>query len=376
MNIQKRVYEFRKYIEQEGVTAAVVMLPDHQYYLSGFKAIMYSRPIFLIIDPVEATIIVPGLEELHAQQHAHVDTIKVYYEQPEKSQNNYKKMVEEVISKYPSGSKIGLDFANAPTSLYQWIQDLGYLVEDVSEKLVMMRYIKEEAEIAMMKKAGELVNIGVKTSVEACILGISEIKMDTKGNNAINIATSNEYPDSVLESYGMTLSGKVRSTFPHAFSSTRRFEKGDVLIHSRQVSLNGYRAELERTVIIGKPSDEQEKLFELATEAQQKAIDYIRPGVTASEVDQVARDLIKRAGVGEYAVHRIGHGLGISPHEEPYVRFDNNLVLEEGMVFCIEPGIYVPGIGGFRHSDTVVVRKAGAELITEHPKTLNQLAFY
>ncbi|WP_028784023.1 M24 family metallopeptidase [Thalassobacillus devorans] len=373
MNIDKRILELRNHLEQEGMNAAIITLPDHQYYLTGFKALIYSRPIYLVVDFKKSTLIVPGLEELHAVQEAQVDEVKVYYEHPLEEQTNHMNLVKEVLSRYSSGSKIGMDFASAPTSLSQFTADLGYSLSDISQQLVRMRYIKSEEEIDMMKKAGQLVNLGVQTSIEACRAGISELQMDAEGNKAIYQAASQEHPDATLELIVMSPSGKVRTTLPHIFSNTRQVKNGESIIHSRQVALNGYRAELERTIFVGHPSEEQRKLFDLATEAQLKALEFIRPGVKASEVDQVARDMIQKAGVDQYAVHRVGHGLGISAHEEPYIRFDNDLVLEEGMVFCIEPGIYIPELGGFRHSDTVVLRKNGAEQITSYPKTLNEL---
>lgn len=108
-------------------------------------------------------------------------------------------------------------------------------------------------------------------------------------------------------------------------------------------------------------------------EAQQKALDFIKVGVTAKEVNQVALDVFKEAGLEEYVVHRTGHGIGIGLHEEPSLRFDNDLVLEEGMVFCVEPGIYIPGVGGFRHSDTVVLEEDKTVLITEYPRDIGSL---
>jgi Xaa-Pro dipeptidase len=375
LNVKGRVEKFRDYLEREGIEASIVMLPDHQYYLTGFKALIYSRPIFLMIDQEKSLLIVPGLEELHALKEAQVDEIKVYYEHPEETETNYLNLVKSVLKSYPDHSKIGLDFATAPADLYHTLSFWGYRVVDVGKQLVKMRYIKELEEIKLMKKAGELVKLALENSLKACIEGTSELEIDAKGNAALYEKASKEYPEAVIDINVMSPSGKERTTLPHVFSTTRQIQKGDGVIHSRQVALNGYRAELERTIFIGKPSEEQKKMFDLATTAQYKALEYIRPGVTAAEVDQVAREIFSKAGVEKYAVHRTGHGIGISAHEEPYIRFDNDLILEEGMVFCIEPGIYIPGIGGFRHSDTVVLTKDGAKLITHYPKELKELIF-
>ena len=105
------------------------------------------------------------------------------------------------------------------------------------------------------------------------------------------------------------------------------------------------------------------------------ALDFIKVGVTAAEVNEAALSVIREAGLEEYVSHRTGHGIGIGQHEEPSLRFDNDLVLAPGMVFCVEPGIYVPGVGGFRHSDTVVLREDGTEIITEYPRDLESLIF-
>nr|WP_245570527.1 M24 family metallopeptidase [Jeotgalicoccus marinus] len=128
-----------------------------------------------------------------------------------------------------------------------------------------------------------------------------------------------------------------------------------------------------RTIFVGEPTEEQRKAFEVMVEAQQKALDFIKVGVTAKEVNQVALDVFKEAGLEEYVVHRTGHGIGIGLHEEPSLRFDNDLVLEAGMVFCVEPGIYIPGVGGFRHSDTVVLEEDKTVLITEYPRDIESL---
>jgi len=170
--------------------------------------------------------------------------------------------------------------------------------------------------------------------------------------------------------------GLARVLMPHVLSSTRKFQKGDICIHSRAVGLNGYHAECERTFFIGKPSNsKQEHAFNIIVEAQRAAIDFIRPGVMAKDVDLIARKIIQKAGYGEYAIHRVGHAIGLGAHEKPYLRYDNDLVLQEGMVFSIEPGIYIPSVGAFRHSDTVVLTRSGSKLITEYPRELEKLIF-
>ncbi len=226
-----------------------------------------------------------------------------------------------------------------------------------------------------MEEAGRLVNLAVSETLQSCRPGMTEIEIDSRGNAALFSETAKNHPNATLDLVVMSPSGIERSVMPHVFSNTRTLQRGDVVIHSRQVGLNGYRAELERTFFIGEPSEKQKKAFEAARLAQEVALDFIKPGVTAAEVDNVARQVIEKEGYSEYFIHRVGHGIGVSAHEEPYLRFDNNLVLEEGMAFSIEPGIYIPGVGGFRHSDTVVLTSNGHKCITDYPRDLNSLIF-
>jgi len=114
-------------------------------------------------------------------------------------------------------------------------------------------------------------------------------------------------------------------------------------------------------------------MFEVMVEAQRAAIEAVRPGATCKEVDEAARRVIREAGYAEYFIHRAGHGLGLSSHEPPYLRFDSDQVLREGMVVSVEPGFYVAGKGGFRHSDTVIVSKGGPEVVTKAPAKLESL---
>jgi len=375
MNTWYRMESLRRYMKNKGITAVLVSDPAHQFYLSGFKALIYSRPILLIMDSEQTGLIVPGLEEVHARREAYVDQILVYYEHPNGNEvvTSPFALIADFLKRYPEGSTIGVDFSTTPANLTALIRDKGFDLQDIGEKLFRMRYVKDAEEIRLMEQAGELVNVAVSETLKACRPGVTEIEIDAKGNAALFEETSRRFPDATLDFLVMSPSGVERSVMPHVFSNTRVLQHGDVLIHSRQVSLNGYRAELERTVILGEPTAEQRKAFQAAIDAQQAALEAIKPGITAAEVDRVAREWIEKAGYGEFFIHRTGHGIGISPHEKPYLRFDNDLVLQEGMAFTIEPGIYIPGVGGFRHSDTVILIADGSRLITDYPRDMERL---
>ncbi|MFC7687762.1 M24 family metallopeptidase [Ureibacillus sp. GCM10028918] len=371
-----RVNKLREFMKENNLQAAVVMSPDYQFYLTGFRALIYSRPIICFITLEQCSLIVPGLEEVHAREHANVDRILPYYEHPEKA--NIAKTYLEVLEselKAQGGSAVGIDMNYTPGKIINEIQSIKSMVIDLSVQIEKMRSIKYDEEILAMIEAGKLVNLGVSETLKHCQVGATELEIDAIGNQLIYRTASENYPNATLDLLVMTPSGPERSILPHVYSNTRKIQQGDVIIHTRQVSLNGYRAELERTVIMGEPTKLQEHAFLAMQKAQQAALDFIRPGVKASEVDAVARGILKEEGYAEYAIHRTGHAIGVSLHEPPYLSYDNDLVLEEGMAYTIEPGIYIPGLGGFRHSDTVILKDGGNLLITDYPRDLKDLIF-
>ncbi|MCH6264943.1 M24 family metallopeptidase [Neobacillus citreus] len=377
MKINKRIQIFREFMEQKGVRLSLIWDPDNQYYLSGFRAIIYSRPIVTLIHADKTELIVPGLEELHALEKAKVDKLYVYYEQIDMAHKeiSYLEHLTRLLKKYPAGTKLGVELGLLPASVYLFLQEQGFELVDVGQKIINMRAIKDEQEIELLKIAGQLSDYAIGESLKHARAGISELEFDSYGDKFLLEIASKDYPEELIGYANWTCSGIKRSAMPHLYSSTRKFADGDVVVHSRQVWFNGYRAENERTFFVGKPSEKQKDLLKLAIEAQRVGMEMIQPGITAKEVDIASYQVFKKAGYGEYVNHRIGHGLGLSEHEEPYLRFDNDLVLEEGMVYTIEPGVYVPGLGGFRHSDTIILTKTGSFSITQYPRELEYMLF-
>ncbi len=370
-----RVAKLRGVLEEQGLDAAVLLSPANIAYLSGFQALIYSRPIYLVVTAGRTELIVPGLEEEHAGHATGIDQVTVYYEHPERGQpgENAPDTLAALLGAR-SVRRVGLEYVSAPIALRERLEREGMSAADVSPALVRMRLIKDEAEIALMRQAAELARIGVMATLEAVAPGRSQLAIESIGTNAILEAAAERTPDATINLLQFTTSGPETS-LPHLITTTRRLTRPDLVIHSRQVSVDGERAELERTFAIGSMDAETRRVFDAAEEAQLAAIAAIRPGVPMREVDAAARRVIQAAGYGEAAIHRTGHGLGIEAHEAPYVRWDVEDPMEVGMVVSIEPGIYVPGVRGARHSDTVVVTADGYETITEAPRGADKLVF-
>jgi Xaa-Pro dipeptidase len=160
------------------------------------------------------------------------------------------------------------------------------------------------------------------------------------------------------------------SANPHAFPTDRRLSPGDVLIIDWGASVGGYISDLTRTFSLGEPDPELVTIAQVVAEANTAARALAAPGVTTGQVDHAARSIIDGAGFGEYFIHRTGHGIGLDGHEEPYIRSGNLLPLTPGMTFTIEPGIYLPGRGGVRIEDDMVITADSCESLSDLPREL------
>jgi Xaa-Pro dipeptidase len=377
MDTSHRIAELRRSMADRDIALCLITRPDDQHYLSGFKAIVYSRPIDLVITPEQVALVVPALEEVHAREEAAVDELLVYYEHPEKAGGGktHVEHLDQIVFRLPAGSRLGVQANVIPWALAEHFRAAGFVLADMGPKIEEMRFIKDDAELEMMMEAGRLASLGVAASLATLTQGITEIDLDGAGDRAILAEVSAKHPGATLDLFAMSPSGPDRTVMPHVFSNTRSIQRGDVIIHSRQVALNGYRGESERTCFLGQPTPRQEEMFHLMLEAQLAGLDALRPGVPMKEVDAASRSVFQKAGLGEFFIHRTGHGLGLSLHEPPYLRFDEDMLVKERMVFTVEPAIFIPGLGGFRHSDTTIVTAEGNRITTEHPNDIQSMTF-
>ena len=222
-----------------------------------------------------------------------------------------------------------------------------------------LREVKDESEIKCMRKAAELTDEGVRAAFETIKAGLREFE----------IAAEMEYAMRRLGSGGVAfdtiVASGVRSAFPHGGCSNRKIQKGDLVVIDVGATYQHYRADLTRTLIIGKPSTKQVKIYRIVREAQERAFQSIRAGVRTGDTDAVARSLIEEKKYGEYFVHNLGHGIGLETHEPPTLGPESKETLKAGNVITVEPGIYIVNFGGVRIEDTVIVQKDKAEKLTK-----------
>lgn len=228
-----------------------------------------------------------------------------------------------------------------------------------------MRVVKEEEEIGYIKKAIDIAEESFNSIMAILRPGMIEKDIAIALEYELKKRGSGFIPFDII-----VASGK-RAALPHASSSDNPLEKGDLVIIDWGAQAYGYHSDISRTILLrDKDGSEKEKIYRIVLDAQNEAIKSVRPGMKFSGLDAVARGFIEDAGYGEYFGHGLGHGIGLSVHEAPRISWQEEGILEEGMVFTIEPGVYLPDLGGVRIEDMVLVKDGGVEVLTHLPKDL------
>ena len=271
------------------------------------------------------------------------------------------------------GRRIGFEPGGFSVDGYAYLSEAwGEPFVPVRGLVEARRMVKDDHELELIGIGAALADVGMRVEVDASVPRTTEIEIMAHGDAAMLLEAARRHPDYHVTAGSRPVSGE-KSVLPHSIPSGRSLRQGDVVIHGTGCTTDGYYSEDERTIFIGPPTDHQRQVFEVMRRAQQAALDSIRPGVTCQQVDRAARRLIEEAGFGRAFIHRTGHGIGIDIHELPFFAPSDETVLQAGMVMSVEPGIYVDGVGGFRHSDTVIVTSEGREVLTKFPKTLPDL---
>ena len=233
------------------------------------------------------------------------------------------------------------------------------------ESLNSLRMQTDDTEIHAMRRAIEIPQFAINNTSNKVKIGMTEIELASELTlQLLRAGSTPEFP------FFPIVSGGPNSANPHASPSSRQLSPGDLLVIDWGASHEGYVSDITRTFAIKDVEDEYIKVAKIVAEANNEAYETGGPGVPASKLDQAARKLIDDAGYGKYFTHRTGHGLGMEGHEAPFIRDGNELLLQPGMIFTIEPGIYLPNRGGVRIEDDVLVTDEGLERLTNLPRDL------
>jgi Xaa-Pro dipeptidase len=350
----------------------IVSAFDSIYYLTGAGFEPLERPFFLLIRPDQAPLLlVPKLDHEHMKK-AHTisaENIHTYWDYPAPAGRGWPDRLRDYIG---TAEKIGVE----PTLQQEIVDQLraySLRVEPLIEKL---RLVKSETEIKMIRRAAQYADFGVERLLAASYFGatVAEGFAETRAVTSRIIRELDEW-EPLTTKVVMATWAAPRSAMPHSIPDlSDRLREGPhvALVLTR---VNGYAAESERTYFTAKPSSEVRRAFSAMMEARRLAFNMIRPGVPCSELDAAVNEYLRREGYAteDQRLHRTGHGFGLGNHEAPWIAEGSNNVLAENMVISIEPGISLQGIGGVRHSDTVLVTKDGFGILTHVPTELDSL---
>lgn len=381
---QKRIDALLAYIHQSGYSGVVLFDRDYILYYTGFAFIPTERPIAFVLNKEgEKVLFVPYLELTHASQISFIERISSYVEYP------YEKHPMIILNDLLVELGIQQSIASDGEG-YPWI--FGYrgstLHELTGVKPIIIRQfiedqmmIKNEAEINLIKESvkwGHLAHVFLQRFTR---VGLTETEVSLKASNqatqimldTIGPLYQAQSPFSSGAHAGYRGQIGRNAAIPHALANNITFQEGDILVTGANAPVWGYNSELERTMIIGNPTETQKNYFSHMLALQEIAFETIKPGIKCSDVDLAVRKYYQEHDLMKYWLHHVGHAIGIRYHEGPFFDLGDHTIIKPGMVFTVEPGLYVPQLGGFRHSDTVLVTDTGLEMLTYYPRDIDSL---
>jgi len=359
--------------------------PTQVFYLTGFPFLATERPIGVVFDPGDddVTLFIPLLEREHAEE-ACTDSVLTYDEYPGEC-HPMKQLAAWIGERVEAGSRIGVDgdgygggYGYTGPRLSELVAGDVVVARDLIER--MMR-VKSEEEIALIRESCRWGCVAHRLLQEYSAPGLGESDISIRASRDASM----QMIDALGPEYRAMRSGTfcayagfrgqvgTQSAVPHAITINAVLRPGDVLVTGAAAEIGGYLSELERTMILGEPTEEQARLFRLMVGAQDLAFEHIRPGARCSDVDRVLLDYYRAHDLCDTWRHHTGHSIGYGMHEAPFLDIGDETLIESGMVLTVEPGIYVPGFAGFRHSDTILVAEAGIEMLTDYPRDLETL---
>lgn len=380
--LAERREKARREMGRRGIRALVLFGPGQVRYLSDFAFIATERPMALILTEEKSWLFVPRLEVEHAEASAWVDEILAYPEYPDE-EHPMLHLARLLRDRGLGEARLGVDsdgyaggYGYAGPRLSEVLPDAE--VERAGEIVARLSRVKSADEIALIRESVRWGHLAHRYLQEAVRPGRNETEISLEATRRATLAMIRTVGELLPPGSGPAFAGfrgqvGKGSALPHAVTTHAVIRPGDVLVTGASANVGGYGSELERTLVVGTPTPEQERYFRLMLEAQELAFAQIRPGVTCAQVDAEVRRFFREQGIEAYWRHHTGHGLGAGMHEAPFLDVGDPTVIEAGMVFSLEPGLYVPGFAGFRHSDTILVTERGAEWLTYYPRDLSSL---
>jgi Xaa-Pro dipeptidase len=371
-------------VQAAGLSGVVLFDPYYVLYYAGFAFVPTERPIaFVLGADGTRTLVVPRLEVEHAESKSTLDRVAHYLEYPGDPR------AEDVLARTLADAGLR-GTVGADQDGYPWI--LGYrgptlselsgaTVVRVVEQIERQMAVKSAAEIDLIRESIRWSNLAHRLLQRYTRVGATETEVSQRASDEATFAMLDAIGEiyraqSFVESGASAgYRGQIgrNAAIPHALAGNLVFQAGDVLVTGASAPVWGYLSELERTMFLGDPTPEQERMFGHIVELQDVAFAAIRPGSLCSDVDKAVREYFDAHELWPHWRHHTGHAIGLRYHEGPFLDSGDDTEIRPGMVFTVEPGVYSPELGGFRHSDTVLVTEDGIEILTYYPRDLASL---
>jgi Xaa-Pro dipeptidase len=340
---------------------AVILNPGPTLtHLTGLRFHLMERPVVLLLatDQIPA-IVLPELELRKVATLPYELHVFPYSEDPSEWGNAFRQATQALGL---DGKRIGVEPRQLRLLEYGFVKESTSDADfhDASDVLSALRLRKEKSEVEAMRRAVQIAQDALEATIPLIKIGMSEKELSSElVTQLLKHGSEPEMP------FAPIVSGGPNSANPHASPTERKLQAGDLLVVDWGATYDGYISDLTRTFGVGEVDEEYKKIHQIVQEANAAGRAAAKPGVPCANVDKAARDVIEKAGYGVYFTHRTGHGIGMEGHEEPYMRGDNMQLLEPGMAFTVEPGIYLPNRNGVRIEDNVVITETSADVLSD-----------
>lgn len=364
---RERMARLQKKVSDQEIDVFLVSQEESIYYLTGVSYRPLERPFFILVWPDRpADLLVPALEGDHLKAAPNVGGVSTYWEYPSPAGEGYAERLASLLIKV---KRMGVE-PGLSQEIATHLPEKEVVVLPLIEEL---RLVKSPAEVTMIRKAAYYADEAVRRVIATAYYGVSELELFSQGR-AVQTQIIKEVGYDVLTT--SILAGAwpaPMSAQPHSVPTVSDRLKEGPHIALALMRVNGYAAECERTFFLKPPINPVIAAFKTVLEARRIAFEMVRPGMSCAEIDCQTKEFLQKEGYGDKLLHRTGHGFGLGNHEGPWVAEGSQEVLQENMVISIEPGIYLPEIGGVRHSDTILVTHSGYECLTRYPTNLEAL---
>jgi len=345
---------------------AVILNPGPTLtYLTGLQFHLMERPVVLFVAPgKDPVLVLPELELPKVDLFPYKVQAFAYGELPSEWDDAFRKATQALEL---DGKRIGVEPRQLRLLEFRHVKSGAPEAEypDASDVLSQLRLKKDKAEVDAMRRAVKIAQDSLEATIPLIKIGMTERELASElVMQLLKHGSDSELP------FAPIVSGGPNSANPHASPSERKLQAGDLLVIDWGATYSGYISDLTRTFVVGEADAECQKIHKIVQEANAAGRAAGKPGVPCANVDIAARDVIEKSGYGKYFNHRTGHGIGMEVHEDPYMRGDNMQLLEVGMAYTVEPGIYLPNRNGVRIEDNVVITEDGADCLSDMPREI------